>query len=168
MNPASAQPTPVGSTRDADGRLIELVFDSAPAPQAAGCDAWLIAVDSSDNALRAVTFAAGQSGSRDPCALHLVHIQPWLSKEAAELQFASHALAATAPARALLDGRGLPWRLIAAMGEPASAILDLARRLNAKGIVIGSRGLNTVESLLFGSVAYKVLHLSPVPVLVVP
>jgi hypothetical protein len=38
----------------------------------------------------------------------------------------------------------------------------------AAGIVTGSRGLNVVENLLFGSVAYKVMHLSPLPVIVVP
>jgi nucleotide-binding universal stress UspA family protein len=54
------------------------------------------------------------------------------------------------------------------MGEPAQRILEEAARLRASGIVIGSRGLNTVQSLLLGSVAYKVMHLSPVPVMVVP
>ena len=45
---------------------------------------------------------------------------------------------------------------------------DRDGRLHTTSIVIGSRGLNAVESLLFGSVAYKVMHLSRLPVMVVP
>jgi len=102
------------------------------------------------------------------CALHLIQVQPWLSKEAAEAELAQRALDATARARGLLDAQGLPWRLHVAMGDPAERILERAVHLRAIGIIIGSRGLNVVESMLLGSVAYKVMHTSPVPVMVVP
>ena len=95
-------------------------------------------------------------------------MQPWLSKEAAGAELAHRALEATAQARALLDTKGLPWRLHVAMGDPAERILEEAVRLNAIGIVIGNRGLNTVESLLLVSVAHKVMHLARLPVMVVP
>ncbi len=168
MKPTQVIPVQYDSARDDDGRLVRLVFESTPALQAADLNPWLVAVDSSDNALRAVGHVAGQAGNMSACALHLVHVQPWLSREAAETELAHRALGATARARALLDARGLPWRLHVAMGEPAEEILAQAARLHVNGIVIGSRGLNAVESLLFGSVAYKVMHLSPLPVLVVP
>lgn len=168
MNPTQVIPAQGGNERDGDGRLVSLIYDSTPPLQSAHRNPWLIAIDSSDNALRAVTHAAGQAREMAACALHLIHVQPWLSKEAAEAELAHRALGATARARGLLDAGGLPWRLHVAMGEPAEHILELAGRLQVAGIVIGSRGLNTVESLLFGSVAYKVMHLSPVPVLVVP
>lgn len=82
--------------------------------------------------------------------------------------FIAFVLGATAPARATLDAAGLRWRLHVAMGDPAQRILERAVQMRASGIVIGSRGLNVVDRLLFGSVAYKVMHLSPVPVMVVP
>lgn len=53
------------------------------------------------------------------------------------------------------------------MGDAAEGIVALARELGSRGIAIGSRGLTAAESLLLGSVAYKVVHLSAVPVLVV-
>ncbi len=62
----------------------------------------------------------------------------------------------------------MPWRLHVAMGDPPERILEQAARLNAVGIVIGNRGLNTVESLLLVSVAHKVMHHARLPVLVVP
>lgn len=168
MNPTKPNPTLAASEHDADGRLVGLVYDSTPPLAAPDVNPWLVAVDSSDNALRAVAHAASQAGAMNACALHLVHVQPWLSKEAAEAELAHRALAATARARTTLDAAGLPWRLHVAMGDPAERILERAVQLRATTIVIGSRGLNAVESLLFGSVAYKVMHLSPVPVMVVP
>lgn len=161
-------PTPRAVERDADGRLVGLRFDSEPPLAAVEANPWLVAVDASDNAVRAVAKAARDAGEMRACALHLAHVQPWLSKEAAEGDLAHRALGATARARTLLEAQGIPWRLHVMMGDPAECILELAVQTNCTGIVIGRRGLNMVESLLFGSVTYKVMHLSPVPVMVVP
>lgn len=168
MSTATGPVALVGSEKDVDGRLVGLTFESTPPRLAPEVNAWLIAVDASDNARRAVVFAAGQTCEAKSCAVHLVHVQPWLAREAAEAELSGRALEATARARAVLEAANLPWRMHVAMGDPAERILELAARLNVSGIVIGSRGLNAVEGLLFGSVAYKVVHLSRVPVVVVP
>lgn len=168
MNSALITPVLAGTQRDSDGRLIGLDYHSTPAPAPPEVNPWLVAVDGSDSALRALGHAADQARAMSTCALHLVHVQPWLSKEAAEAELAHRALGATARARRRLDEAGIPWRLHVALGDPAERILARAARLNASGIVIGSRGLNVADSLLFGSVAYKVIHLARVPVLVVP
>ncbi len=52
-------------------------------------------------------------------------------------------------------------------GRPADAILDLAERIGADLIVVGSRGLGSVKSLLVGSVSLGVVHHADRPVLVV-
>ena len=52
-------------------------------------------------------------------------------------------------------------------GSPADAILDLAERVGADLIVVGSRGLGTVKRLLVGSVSLGVVHHADRPVLVV-
>lgn len=168
MSPVPATPLLAGSEHDSDGRLVGLVYDSTPPLPAPDANPWLIAVDNSDNALRAVDFVAGQARAMHTCALHLVHVHPWLSKEAAEHELSHRALEATLAVRAALAAAGLPWRLHVALGDPAEHIIKQAVRLRAASIVIGSRGLNAVESLLLGSVAYKVMHLSPIPVMVVP
>ncbi len=168
MSNAIDLPAPASCQRDADGRLVGLVYDSAPPLPAPATNPWLVAVDSSDNALRAVTHAARQADEMTVCALHLVNVQPWLSLEAAEAELAQRAWHTTARARALLDASGQPWRLHVAMGEAAEQIIALAGRLGCSGIVIGSRGLGVTESLLLGSVAEKVIHASELPVLMVP
>jgi nucleotide-binding universal stress UspA family protein len=52
-------------------------------------------------------------------------------------------------------------------GRPADAILDLAERVGADLIVVGSRGLGSVKRLLVGSVSLGVVHHADRPVLVV-
>ena len=48
-----------------------------------------------------------------------------------------------------------------ATGDPATAILDLAKGEKADLIVIGSRGLSDLQGLVFGSTSHKVTHLAP-------
>ena len=168
MKATPVTPSLMRCERDSDERIVGLVYDSTPALHDADVNPWLVAVDSSDNALRAVAHAAQLAHDMRVCALHLIHVQPWLSKEAAEVELAHRALDATARARAKLDGAGLPWRLHVVMGDPAECILDGAGRFHVTAIVIGSRGRSTVENLLLGSVAYTVVHRATLPVVVVP
>lgn len=53
------------------------------------------------------------------------------------------------------------------MGRAADAIIDLAERLEADLIVVGSRGLGPVRRLVVGSVSGEVVHHADLPVLVV-
>jgi nucleotide-binding universal stress UspA family protein len=161
-------PVAITSERDNDGRLVGLAFDSFPPLPTPETNPWLVAVDGSDNALRAVAHALQQANDMNACALHLVHVQPWLSKEAAEAELAHRAWLATERARALLDAEGHPWRLHVVMGDVAKGILHLAVQLHCRSIVIGSRGLGLTESLLFGSVTSKLMHLGGPPLAVVP
>ena len=167
---ASNLPKLSGEKRDGDGRLIGVVIDSSQAPaqaQGLAADSWLVAVDGSPHSLRAVSEAARLAADLKSSVLHLVHVQGWLAREAAEAELALRCWAASAPARAELDARGQAWRLHGVMGEVAEGIVSLAQELGCRGIVIGSRGVGAAENLLVGSVAYKLIHLSTSPVMVV-
>lgn len=152
--------------RDADGRLIALAFDSVP-PPAADDNPWLVAVDGSKHALRATAAASRLAASPHSCNLHLINVQHWLAKEAAESELARRGWDATLDARALLDAAGQPWRLHVTMGEAADCIAALATRLECQGIVVGSHGLNAVKAMLLGSVTQRLLQIATVPVMVV-
>lgn len=60
------------------------------------------------------------------------------------------------------------------LGEPARAygvitneIVRVAKDLQVDQIAMGTRGMGAISSMLLGSVAQRVLHQSPVPVLLV-
>lgn len=52
--------------------------------------------------------------------------------------------------------------------RPAEALLDLAAMRDARMIVVGTYGEGPIKGAIIGSVPFKLLHRSPIPVLVVP
>ena len=52
--------------------------------------------------------------------------------------------------------------------RPADALVEVAAERGARLIVVGSYGESPLRGALLGSVPYRLLHRSPVPVLVVP
>jgi nucleotide-binding universal stress UspA family protein len=53
-------------------------------------------------------------------------------------------------------------------GGPAPVIAEVATRADADVIVTGTRGHTALAGVIVGSVAQRLLHLAPCPVLVVP
>ena len=52
--------------------------------------------------------------------------------------------------------------------KASEAIVDVAEQREARMIVVGSYGEAPLKGMIIGSTPYKLLHLSPCPVLVVP
>lgn len=71
------------------------------------------------------------------------------------------------PARDLLDQAGIAYQYHIIVGDAAKMIVQFATEKQCDQIVIGPRGLGTVQGLLLGSVASKLIHLSPIPVLLI-
>jgi nucleotide-binding universal stress UspA family protein len=157
---------PCETRRDADGRLARLRFASAS--EASSGPAWLIAIDGSRQANQAVRAALRLADDMKACSLHLLHVERWLSKEAAECELLVRGQEASREARQLLEAAGRPWHLHLVLGNAAEAIVDIANELDCRGIVVGCRGLGAASSLLLGSVSSKVIQLSTLPVLAVP
>ena len=71
----------------------------------------------------------------------------------------------------------LKWALIFAViavvagllgfGGIAETIGETARRLQVDTVVMGTRGLGSLSGLLLGSVAHRVVHQVPLPVILV-
>ena len=162
-----ALPAAAHEQRDEIGRLVLASWHGTGTAGHTRNGRWLVAVDGSDCALRAVAMAAQLAALEADAELDLLHVQSWLTIEAAESELPKRGWAATAKARALLDAASVRWRLHVAMGEPALEIVRLANVFASRAVVIGSRGLNAAESMMLGSAAYQVLHLSKLPVLLV-
>jgi nucleotide-binding universal stress UspA family protein len=52
--------------------------------------------------------------------------------------------------------------------EPADLVADVARDTHADVIVVGTRGHGRIAGMILGSVAQRLLHVAPCPVLAVP
>jgi nucleotide-binding universal stress UspA family protein len=75
--------------------------------------------------------------------------------------------AALSKARKLLDAAGIKYSAHILVGSVAESIVKEARLARCDLIMIGTRGMSATASLLLGSSATKVVHLSPIPVLLV-
>ena len=137
---------------------------------------WLIAIDNSEPSLKAVDHVIRQAAGRQtPPKLFLVNVQPPLSSDitrfiegkVVEDFHVEAGEAELAAAKAKLEAAGLAFSAHILVGETAPGIVDFAKDKDCSMIVMGARGLGSVVGLFMGSVATKVLQLSPVPVLVI-
>lgn len=135
----------------------------------------LVGVDGSEQAQRAADYAANLA-EKLGAGLLLVHVVPSVAVPAGAIAFGEQWLQAhRVRGEAILDllvnrlekpNLRVSKRLVD-VGSPAEVLSDIAKEIGAEMVVVGSTGLNTVTRLLLGSVADRLAHLSPVPVLVV-
>ncbi|MFB2894291.1 universal stress protein [Aerosakkonemataceae cyanobacterium BLCC-F50] len=71
-------------------------------------------------------------------------------------------------AQTLFTDQGIPADIMEREGKAAFTICDVADEIDADLIVMGSRGLGLTEEGSTDSVTYRVINLSPCPVLIVP
>lgn len=133
----------------------------------------LVPVDGSESARRAVAWLATAYAPPREARVHLLHVQPVVdgwevrshlgADDIARLQAAS-AAAILDPARATLTGAGLTVETHALSGDIAPTIAQAVRQFGCDAVVMGTRGLGPVQTLLLGSTTLKVIHLVDVPV----
>lgn len=138
----------------------------------------LIPVDGSEAALHAVRTAIEAVVERSVRPdLHLVTVQaPILSgnvtrfftAEMIESYYQEEGDQALLSARQVLDEAGIEYQARVLVGPLAQTIIGYAEDENCDHIVMGTRGLGSVTSMVLGSVTSKVLSLTPVPVTLVP
>lgn len=136
----------------------------------------LIPMDGSRNALRALNYVLGQA-RRGLVSVRLIYVHvipPFYENPAAYLrreanrQFADKcARKALAAASRKLARAGIEHRTMVRLGDPGPEIARAAARMKCASIVMGSRGMGAVKSLILGSTAMKVIHLAGVPVTIV-
>jgi nucleotide-binding universal stress UspA family protein len=129
----------------------------------------VVGYDGSDHARRALERAAHLASPGDD-VLVVGSVEPKLepiSTEGAhqDPSEAEHRRQNLEDAKAFLAERGVEAETVEAYGDPGSAIVDAAE--DADLVVVGSRGRNTLERLLLGSVSSKVVHRAKSDVLVV-
>ena len=135
----------------------------------------LVPVDGSDESLRALEHAVRMARLIGEAEIHLVNVQPpvsgsvgtFVGNETVARFHREESDNALAAARKLLEREGLPARETVRIGSASQSIAEHARDLPCDQIVMGTRGLGHVGSLVLGSVATQVVHLTEFPVTLV-
>ena len=129
----------------------------------------LVAYDGSEGAKRALEVAAVLARHDDQVSIVSVAEGIPLFGYASSLPSPEHEedrQRQLVDAAKLLSEHGLASSLVRRSGDPATAILDVAREQDVDLIVMGTRGVSAVERWLIGSVSSKVLHHAHCSVLV--
>ena len=141
----------------------------------------LIAIDGSEHSARTVKHVIRmKEGMRQKLEVLLLNVQPPIPMKNVlfegrlsevhrlEEPLKQQGVRDLAPAVAALRAAGVECESHVEIGEPAPAIARFAKTHHCEMIVMGTRGMGAIASLFLGSVATKVVHLSPLPVLLVP
>ena len=137
---------------------------------------FLVPVDGSEPCSQAVKqFIKYIGWMKDEVEIHLLNVQPHLpfggrvsaaiGRDAVARYHEETGTEALKPARKLLDDAKLRYQHYIGIGEPAEVIAEYAKKKGCDQIIMGTRGMGSVAGLVLGSVATKVIQLSPVPVL---
>jgi len=160
----------------------EAVPASPPASAAGGVaptqqrfERFLLPVDASDSAERAVQYVIALLKVHPGMDVHVINVQRGVSGEAS--RFATRESlddyhreqsdAALKRPRALLDAAGAKYTTYTLVGDPAETIVEQAKAMHCDHIIMGTRGLGSYAGALVGSVAQSVAAQSTVPVVLV-
>jgi nucleotide-binding universal stress UspA family protein len=135
-----------------------------------------VPVDGSECSDRAVDEIIKRVKSGDRLEIHLINVQPRIFPEEAtvfldtakiDTYYYEQGSKGLASGEKRLKSAGAPYAAHRATGPIAENIVSKARELRADEIVMGTHGHGKIASIVLGSVATKVLHLSDVPVTLV-
>jgi nucleotide-binding universal stress UspA family protein len=137
----------------------------------------LIPVDGSANANRAIDYViASVAWLKESPQIYLLNVQwnlasanvkMFIDQDTIKNYYREQGQVALAEARSKLDAGKFAYSYHVSVGSPADAIVLYAQEHQVDQIVMSAQGESTFSQLLLGSVADKVAHLSPIPVVLV-
>ena len=137
----------------------------------------LVPVDGSPPSQRALEFVLRTWGRSPELHVHLVNVQEpppaeiileaGLTPTDWQVEYQRVGQEVMDTACKALDAAGQSYTATVCVGSPAEQIVARAVELGSTLIVMGTRGLSPLASLVLGSVATRVIHAAPCPVTLV-
>jgi nucleotide-binding universal stress UspA family protein len=132
----------------------------------------LVPVDGSPASLRALDYAIKTASQTPGSSLVLLNVQNLGAiaiagaTVAGDLQETASQASDQALGEAVekSEAAGAVFKTVVRTGQVAETIAQVAREEDIQQIVMGTRGLGSIQGLLMGSVATKVIHLADVPI----
>ncbi|MFK4997400.1 universal stress protein [Bacillus sp. N9] len=133
----------------------------------------LLAADGSENSVRAAEQAAKLAQLSQAKMVEIVYVIDYSrvksevlqSRSAKELELERYKK--LQPVEEVFKKAKITHTLTMLHGEPGPTIVEYANKQSYSMVVIGSRGLNTLQEMVLGSVSHKVAKRVKCPVLIV-
>lgn len=133
----------------------------------------LLAVDGSENSLRATDEAVKIASLIPDCQIIVVFVADFSKSKneilhaqgKEELEYARRKK--MIPVEEKINSKNINYQLKILRGNPGPTIIEHADQEKADMVVIGSRGLNTLQEMVLGSVSHEVMKNANCPVLIV-
>ncbi|UCZ53633.1 universal stress protein [Bacillus shivajii] len=134
----------------------------------------LLAVDGSDHSLRATDKAIELANlSGEEASIEVIYVVDGKKSKADVLQYGDSDSVSRKRVEMLkqfeekIEAARLTAKVTVLHGEPAETIIEYANNGSFDALVIGSRGLSTVQTMILGSVSHKVMKHVKAPVMMV-
>lgn len=138
----------------------------------------VVGIDGSTQSRHAAAMAAALARARD-AKLHLITVvrppEGWWGIVGSPPTPSALSKTLTDAQREILDSvlrdldlSGVTYETIEEIGDPARMLVEHCNEVDADLLIVGSRGAGFLERLVLGSVANRVAHDAPCPVLLVP
>ncbi|ADU28578.1 universal stress protein [Evansella cellulosilytica] len=134
----------------------------------------LLAIDGSDHSRRAAEKAIELGKLTDHATIEILYVVDGSKSKSDILKYGDSEAASKNRQQMLhsfeelINDAGISTKItILHAGTPAESIIKHANEGNYDCVVLGSRGLSTVQTMIIGSVSHKVMKYAKAPVLMV-
>lgn len=132
-----------------------------------------VAIDGSDNAFRAAERAIGLARLIPSAELHILYVVDFdhatrdhlLAQNDEEVIYKREKH--VRPVQGLAEREAVPAHVHWLKGKPSDEIIRFTNEESIDQLFIGSRGLNTLQEMVFGSVSHQVMKKARCPITIV-
>jgi nucleotide-binding universal stress UspA family protein len=133
----------------------------------------LLAVDGSENSIRAAQEAMKIASLTSEAKIEILYVAEFSKSKnevlhshgREELEYSRRKK--LAPIVEIIESRNVAYELKILHGYPGPTIIEYANKEKVDLVVLGSRGLNSLQEMVLGSVSHKVVKRVDCPVLIV-
>ncbi|WP_240377410.1 universal stress protein [Bacillus piscicola] len=133
----------------------------------------LLAADGSENSYRAADHAIGLVKGEKDARVDIIYVVDGSASKSDVLQYGNSHLIdhkrkeKLAPIEEKLQENGLSYDVHIEHGEPGPTIVKFANNSDYDCVVLGSRGLSQLQTMVLGSVSHKVAKRVECPVMII-
>ncbi|SDU09275.1 universal stress protein [Halopseudomonas salegens] len=137
----------------------------------------LVPFDGSSSAKRAIQYLVDFSAEYPAIKVHVINVQSepklygnYVSASMLEQLHdgaLQHGQDINTDAAAMLEAANINFETHAVIGEVIGEVVKAVKQLGCNTVVMGTRGMSNLGNLVMGSVATRIVHEVPVPVLLI-